>query len=164
MSLALQTKANLLQAQHARDAAKRDLAAAEQQLQAGRATRTGLLQQLSSQCQMLMTAPAAAASSRCCGSQPSSLYRSSSLSTAPAVVGPEKVGDQNLAGQDSLNSVSGPLGAASCLQELSRLTGCSDEQALLLHVQAHVKAAASLQVAVAAQAQLEQAAHMRGTS
>jgi hypothetical protein len=40
------------------------------------------------------------------------------------------------------------------------LTGCSDEQALLLHVQAHVKAAASLQdAAAAAQAKLEQATH-----
>jgi hypothetical protein len=86
------------------------------------------------------------------------MYRSSSLSTAPAIVGGEDVGNHNLAEQGSLNGVSGSLSAASCLQELLRLTGCSDEQALLLHVQAHVKAAASLQdAAAAAQAQLERA-------
>jgi hypothetical protein len=107
-----------------------------------------------------MQAPAAA-SSRCCGSsQPNTLYRISNLSTATAVVGAEDVGNQYLAEQDGLNRVSGSPSAASCLHELLCLTGCSDEQALLLHVQAHVKAAASLQdAAAAAQAKLEQATH-----
>jgi hypothetical protein len=157
---ALQTKAQLLQAQHARDAAKRDLTAAEQQLQAGRTTRTGLLQQLSVQFQALMQPPAAA-SSHCCGSsQPYTCHRNSSMSTAPrspAVAGPEENNNPNLAEHNMIIGDVGYLSAADCLQELLRLTGCSDEQALLLHVQAHVRAAASLQeAAAAAQARLQQ--------
>uniref|UniRef100_A0A383VSV8 Uncharacterized protein n=1 Tax=Tetradesmus obliquus TaxID=3088 RepID=A0A383VSV8_TETOB len=136
--LIAKSKAHLLQVQHARDAAKRDLAAAEQQLQAGRACRAGVLQQLSAQ----QTQLAASNSSR------HDTNHFCSLGAAAAV---RFLKDDDAAGQaGDVGGGADRLSAAQCLQRLFRVTGTSDPQGLLLHVKAHLKAAASLQEAAAA--------------
>ncbi|KAF6258750.1 hypothetical protein COO60DRAFT_1090588 [Scenedesmus sp. NREL 46B-D3] len=146
-------KAHLLQAQHARDAANRDLAAAEQALQAGRASKAGQIRQLSLQCQALLQAPRAA------GSSIGASVACASTGLGAAAVG--AAGDAS-AGQGGLQRCCGSLGAAEYLQELLGVTGCTDEQGLLLHVQAHAKAAASLQeAATAAAAKLGRQLHVR---
>lgn len=147
----MQRKAQLLQVQHARDTAKKDLQAAEQQLAGNRAHRTSLLHQLAQQCQTQVQQQLQSAQpdpGQVGSKRPQQQERCNPQQALADVADDEacKCGASGVTGPCTCRCMQ-LRSCTECVRELLIATGCKSPRELLLHVQALLQARAGLQQA-----------------